>query len=103
MYQDFKASFTPCVEIGWRLAYPYWGQGFAVEAANKCLDLGFNRFNLDEIVSFTPALNKKSERIMQKLGMHHDSKHDFYHPRLDRNHSLAWHILYRISKNEFNL
>ena len=29
----FVAHFTPCVEIGWRLARPYWGAGLASEAA----------------------------------------------------------------------
>ena len=29
----FEAHFTPCVEIGWRLARPFWGHGYASEAA----------------------------------------------------------------------
>src|SRR5262245_43054766 len=29
----FEASFTPCVEIGWRLAAKHWGQGYATEGA----------------------------------------------------------------------
>ena len=28
-----EAHFTPCVEIGWRLAYAQWGKGYATEAA----------------------------------------------------------------------
>jgi RimJ/RimL family protein N-acetyltransferase len=95
---DFKAHFTPCVEIGWRVAKAYWGHGFAVEAAQKCLDIGFNEFNLHEIVSFTAKINKKSERIMQKLGMIHNINDDFYHPELDINDPLALHVLYRLQK-----
>src|ERR1700733_14545720 len=30
---SFTAPFTPCVEIGWRLAFPFWGKGYATEAA----------------------------------------------------------------------
>lgn len=96
---DFEAHFTPCVEIGWRVAKEYWGQGLAVEAAQKCLDIGFNEFNLNEIVSFTARVNKKSERVMQKLGMVHDVKGDFYHPKLEINHPLALHVLYRMPKS----
>ena len=29
----FEAPFTPCVEIGWRLAAEYWGCGYATEGA----------------------------------------------------------------------
>ena len=76
---DFEAHFTPCVEIGWRIAKEFWGQGLALEAAQKCLEIGFNEFNLSEIVSFTAITNKKSERVMQKLKMTHDDKDNFYH------------------------
>src|SRR5262249_5823709 len=29
----FEATFTPCIEIGWRLAFDHWGRGYATEAA----------------------------------------------------------------------
>ena len=37
----FDAFFTPCVEIGWRLARSFWGQGFATEAARSAISHGF--------------------------------------------------------------
>src|SRR5688572_30821533 len=37
----FEAPFTPCVQIGWRLAVPYWGRGYATEAARAALAFGF--------------------------------------------------------------
>src|SRR5262249_5974027 len=46
----FRAHFTPCVEIGWRLAAAYWGQGYATEAAGLALDYGFETLALAEIV-----------------------------------------------------
>lgn len=98
---DFEASFTPCVEIGWRLAKEYWGQGLAVEGARKCLEIGFNEFNLDEIVAFTAKINLRSERVMQKLGMVRDYAGDFYHPKVPRKHELSLHILYRLTKKDF--
>src|SRR5437764_14595731 len=33
----FDAHFTPCVEIGWRLAADRWGHGYATEAARAVL------------------------------------------------------------------
>src|SRR5262245_19097313 len=47
----FQAAFTPCVEVGWRLAFEFWGQGFAKEAASLALEYGFLTLNLNEIVS----------------------------------------------------
>ncbi len=49
----FEARFTPCVEVGWRLAFPYWGRGYATEAARDAIGFGFDEAGLDEIVSFT--------------------------------------------------
>lgn len=93
--------FSPCVEIGWRLAKDYWGQGLASEAALKCLEIGFTEFNLAEIVSCTSTINKRSERLMQKLGMIHDAGGNFYHPKLPKEHPLSLHVLYRINRNDW--
>jgi RimJ/RimL family protein N-acetyltransferase len=49
----FEAHFTPCVEIGWRLAAEFWGRGYATEAARAALAFGFEQARLAEIVSFT--------------------------------------------------
>src|SRR5690242_20362384 len=49
----WEAAFTPCVEIGWRLARHAWGHGFATEGALASLAHGFDVLGLDEIVSFT--------------------------------------------------
>src|SRR5579871_4360547 len=60
----FEASFTPCVEIGWRLARRWWGQGLATEGARACLRYGFEELALDEIVAFTVPANVQSRRVM---------------------------------------
>ncbi len=98
---DFNAHFTPCVEIGWRIAKKFWGQGLAVEAARKCFEIGFTQLNLNEIVAFTSSNNHKSERIMQKLGMTHNVNDDFHHPKLAKEHPLSFHVLYRITKENW--
>lgn len=94
----FTAHFTPCVEIGWRLAAEHWGRGYATEAARAALAFGFNEAGLDEIVSFTAIPNLSSQRVMQKIGMTHDPAGDFDHPVLPEGHSLRRHVLYRIAR-----
>ena len=64
----FEASFTPCVEVGWRLAKAAWGHGYATEAARTAVADGFERLGLSEIVSFTATTNLASQRVMQRLG-----------------------------------
>jgi RimJ/RimL family protein N-acetyltransferase len=50
MAPTFEAHFTPCVEIGWRLARAHWGLGYASEGARAALRFGFERVGLREIV-----------------------------------------------------
>jgi len=92
----FEAWFTPCVEIGWRLARPYWGAGYATEAASLALGFGFERAGLDEIVSFTAPVNVRSVAVMERLGMTRAG--EFEHPRLPAGHPLRLHVLYRLSR-----
>ncbi len=49
----FSARCTPCVEVGWRLAFEHWGQGYATEAARLALGYAFGTLALSEVVSFT--------------------------------------------------
>jgi RimJ/RimL family protein N-acetyltransferase len=92
---QFEAHFTPCVEIGWRLAYAHWGHGYATEAARAVLEFGFRRLGLEEIVSFTVPANKRSRAVMERIGMTRSPSDDFDHPILPENHPLRRHVLYR--------
>lgn len=96
---SFQASFTPCVEILWRLARPWWGQGFATEGARATLACGFERLGLSEIVSFTVPANTRSRRVMEKVGMRYTE--DFEHPRIEPGHPLRRHMLYRLARAEW--
>ena len=99
----WEAEFTPCVEIGWRLAKEHWGQGFAPEAAMAVLEWGFANVDLpgDRILSFTTVGNTNSQRVMQKIGLIHDPALDFDHPLLpdwkDRRH-----VVYRIDREQYD-
>jgi len=94
----FDAHFMPAVEIGWRLAFEYWGKGLATEGARTALGFGFHDLGLEDVVSFTVPANQRSRRVMDKLGMTHDPRDDFDHPNLPEGHSLRRHVLYRIKR-----
>jgi RimJ/RimL family protein N-acetyltransferase len=98
----FSAHFTPCVEVGWRLAYAHWGHGYATEAARWALGYGFGTLALSEIVSFTSATNNRSRAVMERLGMHRDPADDFDHPALPERHPLRRHVLYRIGSGSYS-
>jgi len=93
----FAAVFTPCVEVGWRLARAHWGRGYATEAARASVAFGFDRVGLEEIVSFTVPANIRSIGVMERLGMTHDPADDFDHPSLPVGHPLRPHVLYRLT------
>lgn len=92
----FPAAFTPAIEVGWRLATPYWGCGYATEAAQVAVGDGFARLGIDEIVSFTAQVNFRSRRVMEKLDMTRDPSDDFDHPNVPEGHPLKPHVLYRL-------
>lgn len=91
----FEAHFTPCVEVGWRLAHEHWGKGYATEAATAVLHHGFDKLGLKEIVSFTVTANVRSRRVMERIGMTYSPADDFDHPKLPEGHPLRPHVLYR--------
>src|SRR4051812_43604723 len=98
MEQTFEAPFTPCVEIGWRLAFDAWGRGYATEAARAALRYGFDEAGLAEILSFTAVPNTRSIAVMQRLGMRYGGEFD--HPRVASGHPLRRHVLYRLERGE---
>ena len=94
----FRAHFTPCVEIGWRLAAAYWGKGYASEAASAALRHAFETLRLEEVVAFTARPNLRSSAVMRRIGMVHDPADDFDHPNLPDGHPLRRHVLYRLTR-----
>ena len=90
-------SFSPCVEVGWRLARQFWGRGFATEAARAALRVAFERLSLSEIVSFTAAGNLRSRAVMERIGMRNTNQ-DFEYPGIIEGHPLRLHCLYRITR-----
>jgi RimJ/RimL family protein N-acetyltransferase len=92
----FEASFTPAVEVAWRLHRRYWGHGYATEAAQAAIEDGFMRVGLQEIVALTALGNKASMRVMERLGMMRTIEFD--HPSIPEGSPLRRHILYRLAR-----
>jgi RimJ/RimL family protein N-acetyltransferase len=95
----FEAHFTPCVELGWRLAAGHWGHGYATEAALASARHAFDVVGLERLVSFTTPQNVRSQAVMQRIGMTHDPADDFDHPRFPPGHRLSRHVMYRLEKS----
>ncbi len=95
LHEEHNLPFSPCVEMGWRLARPYWGHGYATEAAQKTLDFAFNQLNLNEVVAFTCEINQPSRQLMERIGMT-NTHHNFKHPKVPNDSPLCEHVLYKI-------
>ncbi len=91
----FQAYFTPAKEIGWRFMVDAWGHGYATEASSAALRYAFEQLGWDEVVAMTAAINARSRRVMERIGMTHDPNDYFDHPRLEPGHRLRRHVLYR--------
>ena len=82
------------IEIGWRLREDAWGQGYAKEAAQACLDWGWANLAADRIVAITVPANTASWGLMVALGMTRRADLDFGHPLFEPGHPLHRHITY---------
>lgn len=92
-WQTFDTDFTPCTDIGWRLARAEWGKGYATEGARRCLEYAFNKLQLSSVLSMAPKLNTRSEEVMKKIGM--QKLKDFTHPLLLQDERLKECVLYK--------
>lgn len=95
-YINYEASFTPAVEIGWRLQKQFWNKGYATEGAKRCLEYGFETLGFEAVVATTPHTNLPSENVMKKIGMEMQST--FNHPFVSNSSGLNPSVLYKIKK-----
>ena len=79
------------VEVGWRLAKRYWGNGYATEAAEAWLDHGFTVMSLPRVISVTQPENLRSLAVMRRLGMTFDHEADLEADE-DRFHAVVYAI-----------
>ena len=84
--------------MGRRIARDAWGNGYATEGAHAAVVYAFDDLGLDEVVSFTSAINERSRRVIERLGMTHNPSDDFDHPSLSDG-PLRPHVLYRLRRS----
>ena len=83
------------VEIGWRLARPHWGNGFASEAARESLRFAFDELGLRVVNSITAVTNVRSQRVMESIGMSPLDR--FEHPRIPEGSPIRPHVRYVVT------
>jgi RimJ/RimL family protein N-acetyltransferase len=67
-------SFPDDLEVAWRLARPYWGHGYATEAATAWLDHAFDTLGTARVISVADPPNDRSIAVMRRLGMRYQRK-----------------------------
>ncbi len=92
----YEAHFTPCTDIGWRLAKTHWHHGFATEGAQRCLQYAFTTLHLSEIFAIAPKINLPSIHVMKKIGM--QQQDNFMHPLLAHDERLRECVLFRVKQ-----
>lgn len=58
----------PGFEVGWTLARPAWGNGYATEAAARALDYAFHELDRDHVISLIHEDNRASLAVSKRLG-----------------------------------
>lgn len=69
-------------ELGYWIGVPFWGNGYATEAAEAAVRYGFQDLQLRRIVASVSTGNAASEKILVKLGMRHEGSM--------REHNCKW-------------
>lgn len=94
LHRPENLPFSPCIEVGWRLARPFWGMGYATEAARACLEFAQAVLGEARVVAFTARTNTRSQAVMRRLGM--EQTDVFEHPALPAGHRLRPHVLFAV-------
>ncbi len=98
-YDKLNNEFVGCVglkifegnvELAYGITPSYWGKGITVQLCRSVINHAFNHLKLDNLKCFTWVENKRSLKVMEKLGFQYER--DFIHANL-------LHKLYQL-KNE---
>ena len=80
------------IEVGYGFDRPFWGKGYATEAAAAFLRYGFETAGLARIVAVAAPENTASRHVMEKLGMRYERTAHHYNTDC---------VLYAITREEF--
>jgi RimJ/RimL family protein N-acetyltransferase len=76
------------VEVGYGLAFEFWGRGLATELAEESVRVAFEILDRPDVVSFTLPTNQASRRVMEKAGLRYER---------DIVYADLLHVIYRLS------
>lgn len=82
-------------ELGYWIGKPYWGRGYATEAARAVVDYAFRTLGLNRVQADHLARNPGSGRVLQKLGMRHEGTLREYAHHWGRFEDLELYALVR--------
>jgi len=85
-------------ELGYWIGKPFWGRGYATEAAAAVLRFGFETLQLNRIHAAFMEHNPASGRVMEKIGMSHEGTLRQHMKKWDRFYDV---IKYGILKSDY--
>jgi ribosomal-protein-alanine N-acetyltransferase len=77
------------IQVGYVLARPYWGLGYATEMAVALLRYGFVQLRVQQINAITDLPNLGSQHVLTKAGLRRNGERSFPHP-IFRGETFAW-------------
>lgn len=81
-------------ELGYWLAEPFWGRGYAAEASKALLDHGFHALGLERIWCSYYDGNERSRRTQERLGFHyHHTDENVYLPLLKERRTSICNVM----------
>jgi RimJ/RimL family protein N-acetyltransferase len=78
------------IQVGYGLAKPAWGKGYATEMASAVLRHGFADLKLPKIVGMASLPNVASQRVLAKIGLERRGERSFPHPAYASQGPMAW-------------
>jgi RimJ/RimL family protein N-acetyltransferase len=70
----YRPPDWPGLELGWTVARPHWGNGYAGEAARAAMDWARAELGADHVISLIGDDNLRSQRVAEKLGMRQEGR-----------------------------
>lgn len=78
------------IQVGYALAKPAWGKGFATEMADAVVHYGFVDLRLPRISAMANLPNVASHRVLEKIGLQRHGERAFPHPAYASQGPMAW-------------
>jgi [ribosomal protein S5]-alanine N-acetyltransferase len=78
------------IQVGYALAKPSWGKGYATEMAEAVVGYGFRELRLPRIAGMTSLRNQGSLRVLEKIGLERRGERAFPHPDYAAEGPMAW-------------